>query len=63
MRDSGGSVSVAPGATINILHGATVKLLDLTTDRDSYGNAEEPAARSRTPTAGSMIQRRELREH
>ena len=58
MRDSGGSVSVAPGATINIQNGATVKLLDLTTDKDSNGNAEEPAGAVRTPTAGSLIQRR-----
>ena len=51
MRDSGGSaaVSVASGE-INIQHGATVKLLNLTTDDEywetSTGTAEEPSVRS-----------------
>ena len=52
MRDSGGSVSVAPGATINIMNGATVKECDLTTDVDSNGNAEEPSGAVADPYGG-----------
>ena len=60
MRDSGGSVSVAPGAQINILNGASVKLLDLTTDLE-YSNqgtqyqtsqSEEPAGAVSDPYGG-----------
>ena len=58
MRDSGGSVSVVPGATINILHGASVKLLNLTTDLE-YSNQgrtgrQQPQASQSEEPAGAV---------
>ncbi len=60
MRDSGGSVSVAPGAEINIVNGASVKLLNLTTDLEysdpgtqyQTSQSEEPSGAVSDPFGG-----------